>query len=238
MIEIKTGVIRPVECMKEGWEVIKQDYWLFFAITLVGLLIGGASLYILVGAMISGIFYCYLQKIDGNPVLFDGLWKGFQWWVPGLIATIVIMVPMIIVYGLIYIPFIAAAVMGSKLSQEEMLGLLFGAFAVDFFFIIFMVCFHTLLMFTFPLIVDRNLGVFDAMKTSAKAVWKNLGGIAGLYGVAFVLSLAGALACGVGTYFVIPIIMAGTTVAYRKIFPKPNEFHQPPPPNFYQGIQG
>ena len=239
MTEIRKGVIRPVECMKEGWELIKQDYWLLFAITLVGLLIGGASLYILVGAMVCGIFYCYLQKIDGKPVLFDGLWKGFEWWVPGLIATVFIIVPMIAVYIIIYLPFIAAAIMGSKLSESEMLGLLFGAFAVDAVVIVLMVCFHTLLMFTFPLIVDKNLGAFAAMKTSAKAVWRNLGGIAGFYGVAFVLSLLGAMACGFGTYFVLPIIMAGTTVVYRKIFPSeggaaPN--FNPPAPNYYQGI--
>ena len=236
MAEINTGVIRPVECMKEGWELIKNDYWIFFAITLVGLLLGGVSMYILVGAMVCGIFYCYLQKIDGKPVVFDNLWKGFQWLVPGLVATIVMVVPMFIVLGFIYAPFIAAAVMGSKLSESEMMGLLFGAFAVDLVFIVVMICFHTLLMFTFPLMVDRNLGAFEAMKTSAIAVWRNLGGIAGFYGVAFVLSLVGVITCGLGTYFVIPIIMAGTTVAYRKIFPKQNEFAQPPSPNYYQGI--
>ncbi|HEY8563056.1 MAG TPA: hypothetical protein VIL74_21950 [Pyrinomonadaceae bacterium] len=237
MTEIRTGVIRPVECMKEGWELIKQDYWLLFAVTLVGLLIGGVSLYVLVGAMICGIFYCYLQKIDGKPVVFEGLWKGFEWWLPGLIATIFIVVPMIAVYVIIYLPFIAAAIMGSKLSESEMMGLLFGAFALDLVVIVVMVCFHTLLMFTFPLIVDRNLGALAAMKTSAKAVWKNLGGIAGFYAVAFVMSLLGAMACGVGTYFVIPIIMAGTTVAYRKIFPSSdNREFNPPPPNYYQGI--
>lgn len=236
MAEINSGVIRPVECMKEGWELIKNDYWIFFAITLVGLLLGGVTMYILVGAMVCGIFYCYLQKIDGQPVVFDNLWKGFQWLVPGLAATIVMVVPMFIVLGFIYAPFIAAAFMGSRMSESEMLGLLFGAVAVDLVFIVVMVCFHTLLMFTFPLMVDRNLGAIEAMKTSAKAVWKNLGGIAGFYGVAFLLSLAGVLTCGLGTYFVIPIIMAGTTVAYRKIFPKQNEFGQSPSPNYYQGI--
>jgi len=236
MAEIQTGVIRPVECMKEGWELIKNDYWIFFAITLVGFLLGGISMYILVGAMVCGIFYCYLQKIDGQPVVFDNLWKGFQWLVPGLVATLVMVVPMFIVLGFIYAPFIAAAVMGSNLSESEMIGLLVGAVAIDLVFIVVMICFHTLLMFTFPLMVDRNLGAVEAMKTSAKAVWRNLGGIAGFYGVAFILSLVGVVTCGLGTYFVIPIIMAGTTVAYRKIFPKQNEFGQPPSPNYYQGI--
>ena len=235
MAEFQTGVIRPIECMKEGWELIKDDYWIFFAITLVGLLIGGFSMYILVGAMICGIFYCFLQKMDGQPTTFDNLWKGFNWWLPGLIATIFMIVPVFIVLGFIYAPFITAAVMGSRLSESEMMSLLFGAFAVDLIFIIIMICFHTLLMFTFPLIVDRNLGAFAAMKLSAKGVWKNLGGIAGFYGVVFVLSLLGAVTCGVGSYFVMPIVLAGTAVAYRKIFPKTNDFQQPPPPNYYQG---
>lgn len=236
MAEIQTGVIRPIECLKEGWELIKNDYWLLFAITLVGIMLGGITMYILFGAMICGIFYCYLKKIDGNPVVFDDLWKGFEWWLPGLIAVLVMIIPMFVIMGFIYAPLIAATVMGSKLSESEMLGLLFGALALDLVLIVVMVCFHTLLMFTFPLIVDRNMGVIEAMKTSANGVWKNLGGIAGFYGAAFVLSFAGSLACGVGTYLVIPIIMAGTVVAYRKVFPKQHGFQQPPSPGYYQGL--
>lgn len=238
MTEIRAGVIRPVECMKEGWELIKNDFWILFAITLVGLMLGGVTMYILLGAMMCGVYYSFLQKIDGKSVSFDDLWKGFQWWVPGLIAVIVMVVPMFVIMGIIYAPFIAAMVMGPKLSESEMVGLLLGAVAVDLIAIIVMVCFHTLLMFTFPLIVDRNLGAFEAMKTSARGVWKNLGGIAGFYGVAFVLGFAGTLACGVGTYFVIPIIMAGTVVAYRKIFPRRETIGHPPSPGYYQGFQG
>jgi hypothetical protein len=238
MAEIQSGVISPIECMQQGWELIKQDYWLLFAITLVGFLVGGATLYILLGAMICGVFYCYLQKYAGKPVSFDDLWKGFQWWLPGLLAVLLMIVPMFVVFGFIYAPLLAAALMGSRLSEAELLGLVFGALALELVFVVLMVCFHTLLMFTFPLIVDRNLGVFEAMKTSAKGVWRNLGGIAGFYGITFILSLAGALLCGIGTYFVIPVIIAGTVVAYRKIFPRGGEFHNPPSPGYYQGFQG
>jgi uncharacterized membrane protein len=97
--------------------------------------------------------------------------------------------------------------------------MLSGVFAIDFVFIIIMVCVHTLIMFAFPLIVDRGLGGFKAVLTSAKAVWKNLSGVAGLFAVNFVLSLAGALACVLGLYLIIPILIAGNLVAYRKIFP-------------------
>jgi uncharacterized membrane protein len=94
-----------------------------------------------------------------------------------------------------------------------------------------------LLMFSFPLIVDRNLGALEAVKTSAKAVWGNLGGVAGLIGVAIILSLFGIITCGIGMYFIMPIMIAGYAVAYRKIFPaQANRNYNPPTSDFYQGI--
>lgn len=235
--EFRTGAIKPIECFKEAWELIKKDYWILFAVALVGAIIGGVSLYVLLGAMACGIFHCYLQSIDGKPVSFDGLWKGFSYFLPGLVVTLFIVIPMIIVYGIIYLPFVMSIVMGSKLSQDEFMAMLFGSLALDFVLIIIMVCFHTLLMFSFPLIVDRDLSGIQAIKTSARAVWKNMGGVVGLILVNFVLMILGYLAFCVGLYFVIPIILAGNAVAYRKIFPAPNARNfAPPPPNFYQGI--
>ena len=82
--EFQTGVIKPVECVKEGFELIKSDYWILFAATFVAALIGAFTLYILMGAMACGMFYLYLRKIDGDPITFDDLWKGFGWWLPNL----------------------------------------------------------------------------------------------------------------------------------------------------------
>ena len=218
-LEFKTGVIKPLDCVKEGFEQIKNDYWLLFAIWLVGGILSGVSLLIAAGALTCGIFYCYLRKIDGYEIKFDDLWKGMQWFVPGLILVLIIAVPMFFVYGLIYVPIILSAVMGSRLNQDELIGLLVGAFVVEFFLVVIMVCIHTLLMFSFPLIVDRNLSTVKAITTSARAVLKNLGGVAGLMGVNFLLALAGYAAVCVGIYFVIPIILAANVVVYRKVFP-------------------
>jgi len=235
--EFLTGRIRAVECFKEGWELIKDEYWILFAISLVGALIGGITMYILFGAMVCGIFYAYLRKVDGGRVNFDDLWKGFSWWAPGLVVTLFIMGPMFAVYLIMYLPFLLAIVMGSNLSQDELFGLLAGAFVIDLFVIVVMVCAHTLLIFTFPLIVDRNLGAFKAMGTSARAVLKNLGGVVGLLLVNFGIVLLGQLALCVGVYFVIPILIAGNIVAYRRIFPNQNPGNfAPPPPSVYQGL--
>lgn len=235
--EFAVGVIKPVECVKEGWELIKKDYWTLFAVALVGAVIGGFSMYILLGAMICGIFFCYLQAIDGKPVSFDNLWKGFDYFKPGLIVTLFIVVPTIFVYAVMYVPVIMALTMGANLSQAEFLSLLVGVAAVDLIIIVVMICFHTLLMFSFPLIVDRNLSAIEAIKTSARAVWKNLSGVVGLILVNFVLILLGYLAFCIGVYFVIPVMIAGNAVAYRKIFPAPsNPNRNPPAPDFYRQI--
>lgn len=218
-IQFNTGVIRPVECLKEGFELIKPDFWLLLAITFVGGIIGSASLFILLGAMVCGINYCYLGRLDGRKVSFDDLWKGFDWWRPGLVVAAFIVVPMAIVYGIIYAPLIVALAMGSNLSGDELIGLLVGALALDLVLVVIIVCFHTLLLFSFPLIVDRKLGAIQAMTTSARAVLKNLGGVAGLIGAQFVLVFLGLVAACIGVYLVMPIIIAGNMVAYRKVFP-------------------
>lgn len=232
----KTGVINPVECFKEGWELIKSDYWLLFAISIVGALIGGFSMYILFGAMLCGIYFAFLRKIDTGTVSFDDLWKGFSYFLPGFLVMLLIIIPLIIIYGIIYVPFMLQIVMGSAMSSDEMMQMLFGALAIDAVLAVIMVCFHTLLLFSFPLIVDKNMSAVQAVKTSASAVWQNLSGVAGLIAVQIGLSILGMLTCGIGMYFLMPIMLAGFTVAYRKVFPSPRQQNfNPPPPNAYQG---
>jgi hypothetical protein len=237
-IDFQSGKIRPVECAKEAWELIKSDYWTLFAILLVGALIGAVSAYILIGAMVCGIMYCYLRRIDGYPVKFEDLWKGFSFFWPSLLVTILIVAPIIIwtfvLLLTVYLPIVMSAAMGDRLSGDELVATMGGALLLDVIIAVVMICFHTLLMFCFPLVVDRGLRGFAPIPVSARAVWKNLGGVCGLIGANFLLVLLGELACGVGLYLVMPLIMATNMVAYRKVFPaltSPNL--NPPPTNAY-----
>ena len=240
LTEFRTNVIQPIECVKEAWALIKPNYWLLFVIFLVGALIGAFTLYVLIGAMVCGIIYCYLRQIDGYSVAFEDLWKGLGFFWPSLPVTLLIVIPtviwIVILFTTMYLPIIFGAVMGDRLSGDEMMTFFGGALLVDIIVAVVMVIVHTLLTFCFPLVVDRGLTGFRPAIVSAKAVWGNLKGICGLVGVNFVLALAGELACGVGLYLVIPVIMAASMVAYRKIFPAtsvPNL--NPPPPNAYSG---
>jgi uncharacterized membrane protein len=217
--EFRTGVIHPVEIYKESWNLIKDQYWLVFGVTIVGLLIGGAVPIVLIGPMICGIYLCLFHRIEGRDFKFELLFKGFDYFVPALVVAIVVMVPVFALIFVIYIPMIGMAIAGQRMNETELTGFLVGTAVFEFVCVFLMVCFHTLLMFAFPLIVDRKLSGFRAMTTSAKAVWHNLGGVASLFGLGFLVALAGYIALCVGVYFVLPLIFMSNAVAFRKIFP-------------------
>lgn len=242
MAEFQTGVIRPVECMKEGWELIKDDYWLIFGVTIVGLLIGGLIPFGLgIGAMFCGIYYVILRKMDGKPIEFGDLFKGFNFFVPGLVATLVVIIPTIISLFLIYgsmVAFILTAANSRGSAQEEIVyGMVATLFVEAVIVSLVLSCLHALIMFAYPLIAERNLGGFEAFKLSARAVWANLSGVIGIILIEFLMGFVGYLAFVVGIYFVVPIMFAGVAVAYRRVFPVNRNYAQdPPPPNYYQGI--
>ena len=129
-IRFRSGVIKPIECFREGWEAIKPHYWILFAISVVGLMIGGATMYVLLGAMICGVFYCFLQVCDGVEPKFEDLFKGFGFWLPSLLVLAVIILPTMIVIGVVYVPILLATMMGSRMSEDELFTMLVGTFAV------------------------------------------------------------------------------------------------------------
>ena len=223
-LTFQSGAIKPVECVREAWESIRSDYWLLFSISLVGALIAGATLYMLLGAMICGIFGCYLKKIDGGQAKFEDLWAGMKYLVPSIPIVLLFVIPLVIyvivMFVTMYSPLIAAVIMGENGDPAVILGTFAVALVIDLFVAVVMTIIHSFIIFAFPLMVDRGLGGIDSIKLSAKAVTKNMGGIGGLIVVNFGLVFVGMLMFCIGVYFMIPILTATNLVAYRKVFPK------------------
>src|SRR5258708_2321422 len=96
-IEFRTGVIQPVECLKEGWALIKDQYWLFLGIVFVGVCIGGAVPIVLIGPMMVGIYICFFRRMRGEPIDFGILFKGFDHFAQSLIAALIQLIPMVII---------------------------------------------------------------------------------------------------------------------------------------------
>ena len=235
--DFRTGVLRPVEIFKEAWAIMKDEFWLVFAITLVSILVGGIVPIILMGPMFCGLYLCLLDKIDGRRLSFDRLFKGFNYFLPGLVISLFIAVPIIALIIFSYIPFIAMMLTDPQLLEQQLVPFLVGMLGLELVLAVLMTVLHSLLIFAFPLIVDRGLNGFQAVKLSARAAWANRGGVAGLFGVAILIAIAGYLAFCVGIYLAMAILMMGTAVAYRKVFPAvvPTSF-EPPPPGAYRGL--
>ncbi|MDQ3798509.1 MAG: hypothetical protein M3384_03580 [Acidobacteriota bacterium] len=235
--EFRTGVIRPVECFREGYELIKDQYWLFFAIVLVGMLIAGIIPFgLALGAMFCGVYYCMFQKMNGRRVEFEGLFKGFNYFVPGLVATLILIIPAVIsaifVYASMFAMIFASMDSRGNIDERALWGIIGTIFVEAIAIWLVLGSLHVFLMFAYPLIVERNMSGWEAFKLSARAGWANLSGVTGLILIEFVMGVAAYVLTiflfGLGVYLVLPVMFAGVLVAYRKVFPAPQGFSPPP----------
>lgn len=237
--------VQPLVCLSEGWHLIKDQYWLFFGITAVGMLVGGAApMGILMGPLFCGIHICFFERECNRPVSFDMLFRGFHYFGPSLIATLMMVVPMIVLILALDALFlvgvlstIAAMRQGAGQPPDPAAGwLIVGLVALFTVAVtIISVLFNMLFYFTYPLIVDRGLSGFDAVKLSIRAAMGNFFGLAALLLLTQVLAFFGMFLCFVGIYLILPLAFAMTAVAYRQVFGMRNALDQfaderePPP---------
>lgn len=238
-VEFNRGAVKPVECVKEGWALIKDRYWLFFGIVFVGLLIAGIAPFgILFGPMMCGIFISLLKKMRGGAVTFDLLFKGFDHFAASVIAGLLQTVPLLVLMFIAYLPMIyfyfsqiSSTQRGEPINPDQMFSkALIYEIPIYFLMIVGSIVISLIFLFVYPLIVDRNMKAMEAIKLSVRAVMGNLGGVIGLVLLQMLLNFAGVLACFVGIYFILPLYYAADAVAYRQVFPSQESFVDGPPP--------
>ena len=233
-IPFRTGVIRPVECIREGWRLIKKDYWLFLGLSVVAAFIGGAAPFgILLGPMMCGVYMCLLRQTRNEKVSFELLFKGFDHFVQSLIATLIMIVPIMIIgvvgYVLMFVVIFASMPTKPGAPPDPNAAWTFiGAFSLFMLLMLIVsMAMSVLFFFIYPLIVDRKLQGIQAIKTSVAAARANLGGVLGLVLLNGLMTFAGLLACYVGAFFVMPIHFAAVLIAYRQVFPALEESNEP-----------
>src|SRR5713226_86091 len=127
-IQFRTGVIKPVECVKEAWALIKDQYWLFLGIIFVGVFIGGVVPIVLIGPMMVGIYICLFRRMRGEPVEFGTLFKGFDYFAQSLIAALIQMIPMVIVlvpFSIIFLVVMMTTMPHGRATPDEASGFMF-----------------------------------------------------------------------------------------------------------------
>ena len=219
--EFTTGQIRPVEVYKEAWRLMKPRFIVVWLTVIIGMVL--SSTIVLMGPMMVGMFMCLIDTVDGRPASLEKLFKGFNRWKAGVVVAAFAMIPVLIFVALAvvsYIPTIMASLGGTVIAPEQLLSMILGILAVELVVGIVMTIIHTLMIFAFPLIADRDLGGIAALKLSARAVWANKKGVGGVFGLGILVAIAGYLLFCIGIYVALPVIMMATTVAFRKVFPQ------------------
>jgi uncharacterized membrane protein len=84
-----TGIkATPGKWIGEGWELVKADMGTYVLISLIFFLLN--SVPFIQGALIAGFHIYTMKKILGRPAEFGDLFKGFNFFIPTLVASLLI----------------------------------------------------------------------------------------------------------------------------------------------------
>jgi uncharacterized membrane protein len=186
--EVKTG-----DWIKEGFDIFKDnlgEIWLFYIVGIVILAVASAVTAGVGAFILSGPIVCSL---------FYGLFKkmrGGEVEIGEISAGFQVFVPAML----------ASIVIGFFTAIGTCLCIIPGIIVA------------VLYMFTFPLIIEKKMDFWLAMETSRKKVMENLVGFVIFGVVTGLISIAGALLCGIGSLITVPIALCAIGVAYRDVF--------------------
>lgn len=217
--------VSPMDLYRRGYGLLNGQYWMMLLISLAGMILGGlVPMYLIMGAMLVGIFLCLKQIEQKQTVTFGMLFQGFNQFVDsfivvlvGLVILLVPMIPMVILYVVML-----AVIVTSGPQQGPPPPAFFGGL-LAWVFVFTALIYAAMLPFTFsfPLIADRQLSGMEAIKQSAQAVWLNLGGVVWFVVATILAQFILTVMCYVPAILFIPIQFAGLYVLYRDIFPQP-----------------
>ena len=241
-IPYRRNAVGPIECIMAGWELVKGQYWLFVGMCVVAMLIGSAvPAGILLGPLMCGLYVAFFKLRRGEPIEFAMLFKGFDYFGPSVVATLLHAVPIIaFVLGIYFFFYVSLVLTIIAQGDEPNPVALLGVFAMLllFFAVVFVVIILISVGFTFayPLIVDRKLKGLDAVKLSFKAAMGNFWGLLGMVVLTGLMNVAGVMACYVGMFLVLPITYASIAAAYERVFglgSLNDASNLPPPPPIF-----
>jgi len=261
-IRFYPSAIRATDCISQGMGLIQPKYWLFLGITVVGLIMSGCvpcvSIF-LAGPVAVGVFFTLFAEMRGQPVEFGMMFKGFEKFVPAMLVGLVHEIPEILGNGArLVVQFSDVSrelnrgggdhefFLGNQMALQNLpdvalsSGIILILALIGIGFALFAVAWRITLFFALPLMAEYDLSAGDAIRLSARAGWSNWGGIFVLGILQFLVTLLGVLLCGIGIFFVQPIVQASSAVAFRQVFPdRPNTFNnEPPQPGVYGGTYG
>ncbi|MEP7147302.1 MAG: hypothetical protein ABI857_00265 [Acidobacteriota bacterium] len=253
-IQYLSGAINPGDCIGGAWTLVTRRFWLYIGVALVTILMIGCIPFVgslLFGPVLGGFYYLVLRDMRDEPVDFGMMFKGFEKFLPLMLAGLVQTAPSLIATILQYTVDIARLVGGGARGGDInfyqpgndaiLAGFSVGILVLIVGLSLFGAVWSIALSFAVPLILEHDLGVVDALVTSAKAALNNAGGLIVLVILQILVGILGVIALCIGIFVAIPVIYTANVFAYRLVFPyfdRPDFKMAPPPPTEYGGTYG
>ena len=186
------------EWIEKGFNLYKENFGILVLVSLIAVIVSAITVGVLAGPMAAGVLLIVFQLHDRKePKPEVGtLLKGFDFFLNSFLFFIV--------WGVAI--FVVSLILGLVPCIGQVASL----------FVVFVA--HALLMFGMFLIVDRNMEFWPASVESFNMVKRNFWPFLGFSIVSNLIGSIGAVACGIGVVFTLPIQICILMVAYREIF--------------------
>ena len=192
-IDVKFG-----DWIEKGFTLYKENFGILVLASLIAVLVSAVTVGVLAGPMAAGLVLIVFQLDDRKtpPPEVGTLLRGFDFFLNSFLFFII--------WGIAV--FVASLILGLVPCIGQLASL----------FVVFVA--HALLMFGLFLIVDRKMEFWPASVESFNMVKRNFWPFLGFSIVCNLIGGIGAVACGIGVVFTLPIQVCILTVAYREVF--------------------
>ncbi|MBN1518346.1 hypothetical protein JXA32_17425 [Candidatus Sumerlaeota bacterium] len=228
--------IGPLDCIKRGFELGKDQYWMQFLIAMIGIyFVHAATMGLLIGPFLCSIFIMLFDKMRGEKIVIDHLVRGVDCIWGALLASLALWITLAIVsvpfilLSLAHFIFLIRALMNeaTALNAGLIAELVLFGLAMQAGILLCTATVYVGFAFVFPLIAEYNPPFTMALKTGLRAAWMNLVEITTLLVLlALIFFTVSFVTCGLGGFFYLPFAFAAMAAAHRKVFPDPTERNQ------------
>lgn len=221
-------------CLSRAWSVLSANFWLVVGgcaiylliigglagmaqIPFIGLLFSLVSI-IITGPLMGGVYLFLLRVLRGQPTEVGEVFAGFR---DNLGQLILAHIMPALIAGAVALPGIILAVVPGVLmarSHEPNVGLIILlAFGVLLALVPLIYC-TTCWAFTIPLVADRRLEFWPAMKASRAQVGRHWWMVFALVILVGLINFVGLILCCVGIFVTTPLCFLALACAYETLF--------------------
>jgi len=222
--------IDALDCLRRGWEMVFAapgetiGTSALVMVTMIGAgflpCIGSIAQIIATGPLLAAWYLFFLKRMRGQPTEWGDAFAGFQ--SPMLtqlvleyvVVTIVTLIAMVPAFGV----GIAAVVGAAALQDMPLPVLVLGGGAAAVVALAAVLYIHVSWMYALPLIIDKHIEFWPAMRLSWRVTSRLFLPLLGLTLLCGLVYLAGLLALCVGVFVAAPVCIAAFACSYEDLF--------------------